>query len=114
MKNYDSTKPSKYMEYLDKNKLYGWKMSDYLPYGEFKWLKNVDKFDINSVSENSSIGYIMEVDLKYLDELHVLLNDYPLATEKLASSYDMLSYYCIKIPDKYRIKVGNVEKLIQI
>ena len=32
--------------------------------------KNVDNFDVNSISEKSSIGYILDVDLKYLDELH--------------------------------------------
>ena len=41
-------------------------MSQYLPHCEFKWLKDVDKFDVNSVSENSSIDYILEVDLEYL------------------------------------------------
>ena len=50
-------------------------MSGYLPYGGCKWLKNVDNFDINSVSENSPIGYILEVDLEHSDELHVLHND---------------------------------------
>ena len=34
-------------------------------------IKNVDNF-----------GYILEVDLKVPDELHVLHNDYPLAPEK--------------------------------
>ena len=29
------------------NNLYGWAMSGYLPYGWFKWLKNVDGFDVN-------------------------------------------------------------------
>ena len=70
-KNYDSTNPSKYIEYLDKNNLYGWGMSEYLPYGGFKWLKSVDNFDVNPISENGSIGYILEVDLEYPDELHV-------------------------------------------
>ena len=79
---------------LDMNNLYGWGMSSYLPYVGFKWLKNVDKFDINSVCENSPIGYILEVDLVYPDELHVLHNDYPLAPEKLA------------------INVGDVMKLV--
>ena len=72
-------------------------MSDYLPYGGFKWLKNVDNFDVNSVSENKPVGYILEVDLKYLDELHVLHNDYPLAPEKLAVPHDMLPDYCKKL-----------------
>ena len=38
------------------NNLYGWAMSGYLPCGGFKWLKNVDGFDVNSVSEKSPIG----------------------------------------------------------
>ena len=70
-------------------------MSRHLPYGGFKWLKNVDNFGVNSVSENSSVGYILEVDLEYPDELHVLHNDDPLAPEKLAIPYDM-SDYCKK------------------
>ena len=36
-------KLSKHISHLDKNTLYGWGMSQYLPYGGFKWLKNVDK-----------------------------------------------------------------------
>ena len=35
------------------NNLYGWGLSDYLPYGEFKWLKNVDGFDVSSIGEKS-------------------------------------------------------------
>ena len=30
------------------NNLYVCAMSGYLPYGGFKWLKNVDNFDVNS------------------------------------------------------------------
>ena len=121
MKNYDPTKPSIYISYLDMNNLYGWAMSGYLPYGGFKWLKNVDNFDVNSVSEKSPIGYILNVDLKYSDELHVLHNDYPLAPEKLAIPYDILSDYVKKCrhiwnkicnADVYGIKFGDVKKLL--
>ena len=56
-------------------------MSGYLPYGGFKWLKNVDNY-VNSVSKTSSIGYILEVDFEYPDELHALHNDYSLASIK--------------------------------
>ena len=94
------------------NWLYGWAMNDYLPYGGFKWLKNVDGFDVMSISKKSSIWYFLEIDLEYPDELHELHNDYPLAPEKLAVSSDMLSKYCKKIADKYEIKVGDVKKLI--
>ena len=58
------------------------------------------------------MGYFLEVDLEYPDELHELHNDYPLAPEKLAVSSDMLSKYCKNIADKYEIKVGDVKKLI--
>ena len=112
MKCYDPKKPSKYTEYLDKNSLYGWGMGGYLPYGAFKWLKNVNNFDVNSISENSSICCIIEVDLEYRDELHKFHNDYPLAPEKLAISYDMLSDYCKKIADEHAIKICDIKKLI--
>ena len=35
--NYDENKESIFLEYLDANNLYGWAMSKYLPYGDFKW-----------------------------------------------------------------------------
>ena len=87
-------------------------MSEYFPYGRFEWLKNADEFDVMSINEKSLIGYFLEVDLEYPDELHELHNDYPLAQEKLAVSSDMLSKCCKKITDKYEIKVGDVKKLI--
>ena len=69
-KNYDPKKPSTFITYLDMNNLYDWAMCEYLPYGKFKWLKNVDKFDVNLISKKSSTGYFLEVDLEYPDELH--------------------------------------------
>ena len=114
MNDFDPKKPSKFITYLDLNNLYGWAMSEYLSYGEFKWLKNVDGFDVNSIGEKSAIGYIFEVDLEYLDGLHELHYNYPLAPEKLSVSSDiLLSKYCKKIADKYEIKVGDVKTLIQ-
>ena len=46
------------------NNLYGWAMSEYLLCGRFKWLKNIDKFDVVSINDKSSIA----VDLEYPDE----------------------------------------------
>ena len=97
LNDYDPKKPSTFISYLDMNNLYGWAMSEYLPYGSFKWLKNIDKFDIMSINDKTPIGYFLEVDLEYRDELHELHNDFTLAPEKLAVSSDMLSKYCTKL-----------------
>ena len=71
-------------------------------------VKNIDKFDIMLINDESPIGYFLEVDLEYPDELHELHNDFPLAPGKLAVSNDMLSKYCQKIANKYEIKVLNL------
>ena len=65
-----------------------------------------------SINEKSPIGYLLEVNLEYPNELHELQNDYPLAPGKRAVSSDMLSKYCKSIADKYEIKVGHIKKSI--
>ena len=67
MNDYDPKKQSTFVSYLDMNNLYGWAMSEHLPYEGFKWLKNVDGLDLISISEKGPIGYFLEVDLKYPD-----------------------------------------------
>ena len=74
--------------------------------------KEISDFCLNSISENSSIGYILEVDLEYSSELHDLHNDYSLASEKLEINQNMLSKYCSNIANKYGIKIDGVNKLV--
>ena len=85
-----------------------------LPYCDFKCLtkKEISEFCLDSISENNLIGYILECDLRYSDELHDSHSDYPLAPEKLEISSNMLSKCCSNIADKYGIKVGGVKKLV--
>ena len=85
--NYDPTKPPIYISNIDTSNLYGWAMSSYLLYGGFKCLKNFDNFDVNSFSEKSPIGYILEVDLKYPDELHVLHPSHQILVPRTSRGY---------------------------
>ena len=65
---------------------------------------------MNSVSENSSIGYILEFDLEYSSELHDLHNDYPLAPGKLK----LVKICCQNIVLILQVgtKIGGVKKLV--
>ena len=109
----DCGSEEKIIIYWDMNNFYGFAVIQPMPYSEFDFLtkKEIHKFCLNSVSENSAIGYILEIDLEYSFELHDIHNDYPLAPEKIEISSDMLSKYCSDIANKYGIKVGGVKKL---
>ena len=65
--DYDKEKTKKYILYLDMNNLHGHAVSQYLPYADFKWVKNIDKIKqkLMNVKSNSLTGYILEVDLEY-------------------------------------------------
>ena len=101
MKCYDSSEESKFIIYLDVNNLYGWAMSQYLPYSAFKWLnqKEISDFCLNIVGESSSTGYILHI-------------DYPIAPENLEIIRNMLPKYCSDIANKYGIKIGGVNKSV--
>ena len=96
------------------NNLYGHAMSQYLPYANFKWVKNIDKIKqkLMNIKSNSSTGYILEVDLKYLQELHDIHNDYPLAPEKIKIPKEWLSDYSLEIVNAHNITTRTVEKLV--
>ena len=76
---------NKFIMYWDANNLYGWAMNQPLPYCDFNFptKKEISGFCLNCISENSTIGYILEVDLEYCKKLHVSHSDYSLAPEKL-------------------------------
>jgi hypothetical protein len=53
------------------------------------------------VSDDSEVGYILEVDLDYSPELHDHHNEYPLAPEKMKATENMLYVFnhgcCLKV-----------------
>ena len=88
-------------------------MSQYLPYGGFKWVE-VNNETVNRIlnkSDNSLHGYFLEVDLDYPEELHDIHNDYSMAPEKIKIEDEMLSPYSFEIKNEYDIKTGGINKL---
>ncbi|GFU42669.1 uncharacterized protein NPIL_581771, partial [Nephila pilipes] len=110
LESYDEVKPSKYILYLDANNLYGWAMSQFLPTHVFEWIKEPVNF--MEISDESDIGFILEVDLDIPENLHDLHNDYPLAPETLNVTNDMLSPYCKEIAEKYNLNINSCTKLV--
>ena len=115
MKDYDPKKPSKYIAYLDANNLYGWSMSQSMPYKGFKWI-DPDKFKLRSYKDLCSNtlekGYIVECDIKYPTKLHDLHNEYPYCPEQVNVKSEMLSDYSRKIAIQHNIKDYAFTKLI--
>ena len=110
LNDYDKNKDSSYLMYLDANNLYGWAMSQPLPTGRFKWLKE-DKWD-DILKNKEGIGFFIECDLEYPKELHYLHNDYPLAPEKLIVQDDWLSPFCKNLKEKFALARDKTTKLI--
>jgi len=111
MNNYDKNKPSKYIAYLDMNNLYGWAMSQSLPYSNFQWI-DLEEFQLSSVKDENEFGHILEVDLEYPKELHDKHNEYPFCPEHMVVTNEMLSPYQIDVAEKHSIKCSGVTKLI--
>ena len=53
---------------------------------------------ITKLKENSKKGWVLEVDLEYLEELHEAHNSYPLAPEKKAIRVEEMSEYQKRMP----------------
>ncbi|XP_067123678.1 uncharacterized protein [Centruroides vittatus] len=112
---YDKSKPHSYIVMIDSNNLYGLSMVQYLPYGEFRWLRRteIDEFDIKNVPLKSEIGYILEVDLEYPVSLHNRHNDFPLAVNHEKIEYEDLSEYQKSLLSSLNLKFSNnIKKLV--
>ena len=115
--DYDPQQPSSYIMYLDANNLYGWAMSQPLPYAGFKWLsqtqlKQFTPKYISKFNPNSDLGFVLEVDLEYPEKLHDLHDDYPLAPENMVVPHEWFSEYQRELLDDNKdVSDPHVNKL---
>ena len=68
MNDYNKDEEELFLQYLDANNLYGFAMIQKLSVDDFKWEKNISKFNENVIKnydEDSNQGYILEVDVEY-------------------------------------------------
>ena len=65
--------------YIDANNLYGHSMSQPLPYDEVKFDENVELEEILNTPDDSDIGYFIEADLIYPDNIKDITKNFPFA-----------------------------------
>ena len=88
--------------YFDANNLYGHSMSESLPYDEIKFDNDVKLDDILSTPDDSDIGYLIEVDLKYPNNIKEKTKNFPFCPEDKKISPDKFSDYMKEVrPDAY-------------
>ena len=112
---YNGDIPKKSIVYFDANNLYGYAMSQSLPFSGFRWM---DKEEWPKAEEwlklptGDPIGYFVECDLRYPQSIHELHNEYPLAPERVQIETKMLSETQLQIRLHYNISHGHTTKLI--
>ena len=101
---------SSFILYTDCNNLYGAAMSQPLPYADFRWLdrNEIESLDVRNVSDDSDIGYILEVDLHYPDTLDDLHSDYPLAPVRQRVTPDILSPFSKRLHESIYLSLIHI------
>ena len=105
--------PNSKIFYTDCTNLYGWSMSQKLPYSNFAWMEEnvIKSLDVKNFDANGDKGMILEVDLMYPEHLHDLHKAYPLAPENLLITEDMLSPHAKQSIEKNNLKFKESVRL---
>ena len=106
---FNPSEPSKYIQYLDANNLYGGAMSMKLPTHGFKWMND------NELRVWRKIPCILEVDLEYPNHLHDLHNDYPLAPERITCKNKVEKLVPnLRNKEKYVVHYENLKQYLSL
>lgn len=116
--DYDSSKETWHIVYIDANGLYSSIMHLKLPYRELQWIdpntltSDTIEHMIETYRNDDGTGYFFEVDLLYPDEIKEKTKDFPLAPEHRIVSNDMLSPFSKVLQNKIGAKGDKVPKLL--
>ena len=94
--------------YVDANNLYGHSMSEPLPYDEIKFDNDVNLEDIINTPDDSDIGYFVEVDLKYPDNIKEKTKNFPFAPENKKINPDNFNDYMKEIKSNNYIQTKKL------
>ena len=102
VEDFDPSKTTTFITYLDTNNLYGAAQSEPLPVGDFKFLTadEISQLNIMTVTDDSPTGNIIDCDLEYPAHLHDMHSDYPLAPEHFVVKSEMLSPFARNLQGK--------------
>ena len=89
--------------YVDANNLYGFAMSQTLPYNDIKFeTENICLDEILNTPDDNDIGYFLEVDLEYPYSIRQKTKHFPFAPEnKTISKNDFTPYMKSIMPENY-------------
>ena len=83
---------------MDASDLYGHSMSQMLPYDEIKFEKDICLEEILNKSDDNEIGYVLEVDLNYPDNIKEKTKTFPFCPENKKIN-----------PNKYNDYMNNIK-----
>ena len=98
--------------YWDANNLYGWAMMQLLAYKNLKFNTQIKLEDILNTEDDNNIGYCVECDLEYPEELHYKFKEFPPCPETLAPKEEWLSDFQQDIIKQNKMKYSKCPKLI--
>ena len=103
--NYDPDKPTSYIIHYDANNMYGYAMSQKLPFDGHSWLSRaeIDALQLATIADDDETGYVLEVDLDYPRELHASHNEFPLAPERRTITTEQCSPYTRQLIESLNI-----------
>ena len=103
MNNHDPNARSNYLMCVDANNLYAWGICKKQPLNNFQWDHQIDKYTndfIRNYDENCDIGYFLDVDMEYsenLHESHWYLPFLPVKKDKLLTTLEDKTNYIVTL-----------------